>query len=387
MGLKVAIVTFLSDNYGTCLQAYALQKACEGLGCESVILKHIRKKKSSGMNRWAVRIRFAVNSALKAGIGNTLRARNVIAEKKHAFSDFRNKNMKITSDSYTSLLPLVDKYDLFIAGSDMVWSGEYIDYADFYFLNEVPCEKSGSYAPSFGKGAGSRENEERIAGLLNKIRFLSCRERSGVELIRQLTGRDAALVCDPTLLFDDTQWKSFFSIGETKSNSILVNCFGGMPPAFGANAELIRNACGAKTIRYLNADPADLRKEWKNGNGAYGPLEFIQMVNDCAFTIVNGYHGLLFALIFEKPFFVLHRGEAEHWSEHENRMEELLSYLNLTQRYIYPGDKIEEKDLTMDYGPIREKIRKLREESWKYLTCMMEAVENEAQYDGHKSET
>ena len=35
---KIAIVTFLSDNYGTCLQAFALKKAVEQLGHSADVL-------------------------------------------------------------------------------------------------------------------------------------------------------------------------------------------------------------------------------------------------------------------------------------------------------------------------------------------------------------
>ena len=45
--MNVAIVTFISDNYGTCLQAFALQRACEKLGCECTIIKNLREKKIS----------------------------------------------------------------------------------------------------------------------------------------------------------------------------------------------------------------------------------------------------------------------------------------------------------------------------------------------------
>ena len=41
---------------------------------------------------------------------------------------------------------------------------------------------------------------------LDRIQCLSTREIAGVKIIKDLTGRDAQLVCDPTLLIDRGYW-------------------------------------------------------------------------------------------------------------------------------------------------------------------------------------
>lgn len=376
--MKVAIITFFSDNYGTCLQAFALQHACEKMGCQCTVVKNIRKNKISKYKKLYLKVKQMKGSLLSYGIIKCILAQKTIRRKGEAFQDFRNNQLKTTSNSYKSLTTLVDRYDLFIAGSDMVWSEEFIQYADFYFLRDIPKSKAGSYAPSFGKGQIKDDNKKYVKKLLDEIKYLSCREHSGIKLINELTGRSAIQVCDPTLLFNSKQWKSFFFITEDKSDSILVNCFGGLPNEFKKSVNKIRDKLNAKEIRFLNSNISDLQNEWQYGNGAYGPIEFIRMVNDCKFTVVNGYHGLIFALIFEKPFLVLHRKKSEHWSEHENRMKELLDYLNLGDRYIYPNSCVDNISLDMDYSAINGKIEEIRTKSWAYLKDMVENSRNGA---------
>ena len=41
---------------------------------------------------------------------------------------------------------------------------------------------------------------------MNRINYLSTREESGKKIIKDLTGRDAKVVCDPTLLFNKEEW-------------------------------------------------------------------------------------------------------------------------------------------------------------------------------------
>ena len=44
------------------------------------------------------------------------------------------------------------------------------------------------------------------------IKAISVRETSGVELVKRITGCDATLVCDPTLLLDKEDWKPYMKV-------------------------------------------------------------------------------------------------------------------------------------------------------------------------------
>ena len=122
-------------------------------------------------------------------------------------------------------------------------------------------------------------------------------------------------------------------------------------------------------IRFiLSPKLSDTIHEYINNDDlAYGPAEFVQLFANATFTVVNGYHGLIFSLIFEKPFVLLHRDMQEHWGQHEQRMSDLLGQLGLDNRYIAPDSTIDDSFYALEYNDVRDKIKKECESSWNYL--------------------
>lgn len=371
---KIGITTFLSDNYGTCLQAYALQRACGNLGFCSEILDIERAGGQEKPAALLPAIKQLLSDFPRVTPLDYIKVRNAYRRKHDRFLKFQNTDLRKSDEKYYMAQGIGgagEKYDFFITGSDMVWSEEFSRYAGTFFLQDIPYEKSGSYAPSFGKTEIDGTLRATYQEYLGGIKYLSCRERAGVTLIRNLSGRDAAFVCDPTLLFTKEEWISFFGIPETVDAPVLVNCFGSLPKIFYGQAKLIKKRMGASGIRYLNTGRYDMKIELRHGPADYGPVEFVRMVNGCRFMIVNGYHGLIFALIFEKPFVVLHRDAGEHWREHEERMADLLSYVGLEERYIYADTDISKMELQIDYSRVSKQLEELRGESFRYLNGML----------------
>ena len=146
---RVALTTlYEAENYGTCLQAFALYKSIEKLGYDCSIVKFNRFK--------AAPKKSTVKKVLSLGIlesADIYLSREIIKEQKKRFEEFRNRNFKYTERSYDSLQQVSQEnwnYDAYITGSDMVWSWESKDYLDYFFLKYAPKGKRISYAPSFG---------------------------------------------------------------------------------------------------------------------------------------------------------------------------------------------------------------------------------------------
>ena len=66
---------------------------------------------------------------------------------------------------------------------------------------------------------------KRYTEFLNNLNTIAVREQSGVELVKQLTGREAQLVVDPTLLLNKTDWNPYMKPvkGISPFNYVLVN--------------------------------------------------------------------------------------------------------------------------------------------------------------------
>jgi hypothetical protein len=71
------------------------------------------------------------------------------------------------------------------------------------------------------------QNEYSVA--LKKFSSLSCREKSGVDMIRELTGRNAEWVVDPTLLLTQEEWNKDLSVKPASGDYIFCYWLGNFP--------------------------------------------------------------------------------------------------------------------------------------------------------------
>lgn len=379
----IGIVTFHeSDNYGTCLQAFALQQSIQKLGYKVEILNYKRKNLD---NRSTLSLIARVKALMTAFPGLSIISypaeKKRAQQKKYIFKDFRDEQFKYSSGKYESLEELKSAnsgYNAFVCGSDMVWSAERAGDLDVYFLRFADETKRIAYAPSFG-GVIEPASEDYYRKSLLEMSFLSCREPRGCNLIKELTGRNAEYVLDPTMLVDKEQWSSFFTSNKNVDKPyILCYCFGGVPNSFNISLHKLAKDLNCE-VRYIPANSQEYKKEMKYSNYGYGPKEFVQLYQQASFVITNSYHGLLFSLIFEKPFIVLHREEGEHWAKHEDRMASMLSTLDLTDRYIYAQDRIFDGQLTVNYDVVGPILEKWKIESLNYLEkAISESIKGKA---------
>lgn len=101
-----------------------------------------------------------------------------------------------------------EKYQAVLVGSDQLWLPGNIA-ADYYTLNFVPQNvNSIAYATSFGQSSLPKDSTKLAKIFLSKIKHIGVREESGAKLIKNITGRNVPVVCDPTLLFDGDDWMS-----------------------------------------------------------------------------------------------------------------------------------------------------------------------------------
>lgn len=207
---KVGIITFhAAHNYGSNLQAYALQQYVSGLGydCEIINFRSFKQKeqykpltKRKGLKYIAKNAYFLI----------TYRNRK---RKYDKFEDFIENKLVKSSKEYNSLEELANAnldYDYYISGSDQIWKTTPYDADMSYFLPFVKRGKRISYAPSCGQIEKS-SNIDQIGECLRKYDNISVREENGVSLVEKLTGITPPVLIDPTFLIDRTKWLSLCS--------------------------------------------------------------------------------------------------------------------------------------------------------------------------------
>ena len=210
---RIGIATFFDDNFGTCLQAYALQQTIKKLGYEPEIIRYYRGERNvQTESRWKKLFRYSPKTVYKY-----VTQRGVIERKRAAFQRFRSQDMLLSTDAYyrdSHLDALKDKYDAYVCGSDMIWSEDFQEDWAFLYLSFADKSKSVAYAPSFGRNHLSDDNIKRCKPYIEGIGFLSCREQAGVKLIKRHFNLDATHVIDPTLLLTSEDWNK--AIGKSQ---------------------------------------------------------------------------------------------------------------------------------------------------------------------------
>lgn len=156
----VGIITFhAAHNYGSNLQAYALQRTIENMGevCEIINFRTERQRdqyrpltKRKGLKYLFKNGYFLLNYRTRK-------------EKYNCFEKFIKDYLKKGEKEYSSLEELKSsppQYDCYVSGSDQIWNTVPVDADDAYFLPFVKSGKKIAYAPSFGQ-LGSVSNRER----------------------------------------------------------------------------------------------------------------------------------------------------------------------------------------------------------------------------------
>lgn len=376
---NIGLITFHeSDNYGTCLQAFALQTMIENLDYNCNIINY---KRHNIINN-SKRDRNSIKKIIEAyGFRNLFRIKKIkkhSAEKKESFSNFRKKYFHYTENIYYSvddLKKIENYYDAFVCGSDMIWTLDRIDEVDIFFMNFIKKKPKIAYAPSFGSSTINLKVNSDILEMLNKFNSLSCREKSGVEFINNNCINEANFVCDPTLLIPKDKWFEMFNFKNNTENKVVSYLFEGTPTW----AKNIFNKLEEESaIEYIPMTVPEIGIMLsKNKIEAIGPEEFVKNIASAKMVITNSYHGLLFSIIFEKQFIVLRRDKSGKWGHFEERMRGILKYLGLENRIIEVESDYTKIKSEINYKLINDKIEKLRNSSLKYLKESLECIENE----------
>jgi len=347
--MKAGILTFYkADSYGAVLQAYALQQAISRMDaeCEFVDIQMPRRQTAAQP---------AAASPAAAIFAKRLQAAG--EKRKAAFEKFRSGYMRI-SRTYQPTEDIAADYDLFVAGSDQIWNLRIPDADSQYFLPFAKPEQRCSYAASFGGDQVPEKARDWVAAELKKFRALSVREQSGVESIARLCGREAEVCLDPTLLLERQDWESLCA-DETAGDWVtlfLLKYDENLVAAAKAEAERRDLPLRVITAAFM---PKLGMEAWV-GSDVNGWLSAIRGAA-CVFT--NSFHGLVFSMIFERPFRINRLGG--ELAARNGRIEELLSFLQLSEGL--------ERIVEPDYEAVWDKMSRRRAASLAYLKGLVEA--------------
>lgn len=287
-GKKVGMVTFpRAVNYGTALQAAALQTALQAHGANAYFADHVCQKIADADKLFDIKQVFD----FKYTAAHLL---NLPTAQKRArrFSDFATAHMRFNSED-----PALA--DIMVAGSDQIWNGVITGNDEYYFLNfEKGYTKKTAYAASFGVSDIPHEQYPRLRDLLLDFDVLSVREEQAAKIVQDITGKTVPIVPDPTLLLTREDWEPYMAPKADNGYIFVYTVFNSDSLWKFAEDLSCKTGLPIKTVSY-----STLHKHNATYDYTAGPAQWLRYMADAAYVVTNSFHGVAFSVNFEKQFF------------------------------------------------------------------------------------
>lgn len=305
MGKKVGIITMHKVlNYGSALQAYALQRVIEKMGHDVEIIDYIYP------NEYHKQF-FRKPSILRRLISLTIEILRGFPRKRRtkAFEEFYKDNLKL-SRTYNSKEELSNdppKYDVYMTGSDQVWNPKYIHADTSFMLSFTDSPNKVAFSASIAKGEIPEQYKELYATELRKYKHISMREMRGAELVGNLIGCNPEVVLDPTLLLTGDEWREFAKKTHIaiKQPYILVYVLGYSFNVYPYIYNLIRHIqeqLGMKLIILSMSKQYAQKLSNKKIIDDANVYDFVKLFAEASMVITDSFHGTAFSLNLNVPF-------------------------------------------------------------------------------------
>ena len=364
--MKAGLLTFYHlHHYGAILQAAATQRALETLGWECETIDYF-------VNQDTRIFRPVASPSLAASDAYNALHYPAVRRRWQRFEDFSRSFLRLTDRRYESREELRRAelpYDLLVSGSDQIWNPTIFPDRRFdpvFFGAFSPLRKI-AYAPSFGVARLPEGMEEELKGYLEGFSHLSVREVSGREIVREASGREAAVVLDPTLLLTAAEWSALAADPALREKEYIL-CYG--ISRSGALEPYIRRLAEETELPVVQlcGTRRKLHPKARMISDA-GPAEFLGLFQRAAYVCTNSFHGTVFSVLFQRPFFTA-VAPAELQEPERSRTFSLLSRLGLTERVVGKGDAAGLRDRP-DWAAAEVRLAAARAGAMAYLKAAL----------------
>lgn len=365
---KIGLISYhFARNYGTVLQAYALQKVLRDLGCEAEYIDYSWEWLSKTRGTPITLARKVKSIAARI---IRWRERMLIGLAEEKFHRFADSHLHVNQNQYTAamLLNTPPRYDKYIVGSDQTWNPLLLDSTGikpFLLAFVDDPSKKYAYAPSLGTASIPPKLQSMYANELSSFRMISCREQRGCDIIADLIGRKVKHVVDPTLLLTSEQWAKISHRNNINEPYILCYILGNKKciSAFAENLGRIHKI----PVYYVMTSGYYIWKKRKLVG--VGPLEFIDLIHRAAFVVTDSYHGTIFSVNFQKQFYSFAKRRGGIDSEDNSRISDFLSDYGLTSRFRDDDDVNLSSDI--DYSMVGAVLAEKRRDSLEFIKCIV----------------
>lgn len=353
---KVKILTWhYYMNFGSALQAYALQESVKRLGYKVEILNY-RNPKFGRESSLKTIIKYLTSKLLK----NVFQGRLY-----YPFTVFQREKLLQTLVVYEkeNLAKICQNTEAIICGSDQIWAPNVFNSVYMLDFVQVKHVKKISYAASIGLPIIPDELVEQYKTLLLEFSSIAVREKSGKEILDAQCDIKANVVLDPTMLLDPEEYQGL-EIPISQHSDKYVFCY-----FLNKNHEYkkqVEEYASRNNLKIVGVSSRLSDKEWMKLHNNIGPGEFLWLIHHASAIFTDSYHGTIFSMLYHKNFFVFERFQTDDPINQNSRIYQLDEYFKISGR-ILSKDSHPEDCNSFNYEVFEKKLAIERGNSLNYL--------------------
>ncbi|MCW2277103.1 polysaccharide pyruvyl transferase family protein [Heliophilum fasciatum] len=382
MGVIGLTVVTYKDNFGSALQTYATQYAIRKLGYDTKVFDMSGIRRSIQMRKICYYF-----SRLLSKDEREYVIRNALSKKANWVEESYSKNMRIRHEEYRkfysnklSFFPRASSWkqlseqskecEAVVVGSDQLWGAANVA-AKYFTLEFVPDTiKKIAYSTSFGTSVLPRQLHAHVKNFINRIDHVSVRETAGQNIIKEITNRDVSVVCDPTMLLTAEEWMEIQDEKPFAEGDYILCYLMGDNPEQRTFIKRLKEQTNYRIIGLLHGSTYISSDESFADESPYnvGPGEFINLIRNAKYMCTDSFHGCVFSILSNTPFFAFRRERDSSKFSTNSRLYTLLSWTGLNDRIITGDEDVGECSLMdIDWASVNEKVNENRKASFAYL--------------------
>ncbi len=399
--MKIGIIThyYHSRNYGGNLQAYALVNFLQKNGYEVEQISYATWERPRLFSRsfWSLQpIRKMKNIArqllnmlgkVKHWCKTPYKAEErMVAGRKKKIETFNQQSVPHSEDVYYShdYLRMKDHYDIFITGSDQVWSNQWGGFYPAFFLDGIKAPKVKlSYAASLGKRVWTQEELQKFESSLADYLAVSVREEDAVGILQKVVPNEMHWVVDPTLLLSRADWDKICTKRLVQEKYLFCYFLGDDPEERKLAVEYAaQHGLKVATIPFL-ADEWRFSKSASEREVSFGDVklyeagieDFLSLIKYASCVFTDSFHAALFSGVFQREYFIFGRGEMN------SRITSLTKLYETEERFCNTTEKRRlayiQAQKPIDYMRDLKILEEMRQKSKDFLRTNLEKAEGQ----------
>ena len=346
-------------NYGSALQSWALHKVLKKMNVNPILIDYCPKVLEDKDILNPIKNMWDKDNESRQNIEIMLPD---IEKNYYKFEEFYNNQFHRTCKEYTNRnfeeVVSDEKIDGFICGSDTIFCiDEFEGFDDGYFAN-YPCmkNKSVSYAASFGDAKFDSNKLRMLDDRMKNFLALGIRENRMINYLEDHTNIPVQRTIDPTLLLSPEEYNEIVGDNQVDKKYLLL---------YSRRYNDKMQEYAERIAKENNWEIVEISIRGKHKEKGHlmrydaGVEEFLALVKNSEYVVTNSFHGLMFAVQFEKNFTVFSRESGD------SKIEEALDLFGLKKNLV--KDSHGEIKVVDDYEIVHNRINKARVLSLEFL--------------------